>query len=286
LEEGLNTQEYGHPVSQTALKIARVRRITSIVIGVLLFIVVIIYAGVRGHLAYGGTTAISIVFEPEPVAFPAITVCPLVPTLLQALVCVKETSLVVDSDCISTVYQKQFTIEGLTHNCLTFNDPKDPTQILISTTTKDELAIRVYINASDVPADEAIGALVLLHVQGIDPTLSLESSFVSDVGKLTEVWLRLDILEDEQRNHLSSWYTASHSAVSYKEVKPGDALSVMDIDLQFAQQGAYDNIQYYVYTPDNWIGEVGGFTCLMWFLHWAVLNIIVGIATLANRNRG
>jgi len=286
MEESIEVQDdYRRPLSQTDLKVARIRRISSIFIGVLLFIVVIIYAGVRGGLAYKNEYGIFIRFDVEQVAFPAVTICPLVPTHLKALLCVKETALVAEADCLSTVYEKQFVIEGLTHNCLTFNDPQDGSKPLMSDTTNDELAVRVFINSSDVTPDEAIGALCLLHVQGRDPVLSQEGSFVSDIGKLTEVWLRLDVLEDQAGNHLDSWYTASHSAVTYKEVNPGDSLSVMDIDFQFAKQGAYDNIQFTVYTPDNWIGEVGGFTCLLWFLHWAVVNIIVGIATLANRNK-
>jgi len=262
-------------------KAERIRRVTSLAIGIILFIVVVIYAGVRGQYAYNNLPATIINFEPmASLDFPAITFCPLVPTVLKPVLCVKETALVEVADCSTTAYTRSFNIEGLYHQCITFNDPQDGSPRLTSLSLDDEVAIRVYINASQVPPDEPIGALVMVHVQGVDPVLDDQNSFVSDIGKLTEVWLSLDTgTTPDGTEFVSKYYRAVASYVTYQEVNPGDSKSIMDVDFQFAKQGVYDYEQYYVYAPNNWIGEVGGLAFLLWFLHWAVVTTVGAIAS-------
>jgi len=52
---------------------------------------------------------------------------------------------------------------------------------------------------------------------------------------------------------------------------------IMDIDFWFNPMGVYINKQYRPYTPNMWIGEVGGFACLFTFLHLAAVFIIMFI---------
>jgi len=240
-------------------------------IGFLLFIAVVAYAGVRGHFAYNHKVSFEQTFQASAaVNFPAITVCPLWNIPISPVACIKETSLVKNADCLSTVTSKQITLEGITLTCLTFNEG-DP--ILYSNSLNDELAIRVFVNSSLIPPDEGKGALVMLHAQGVQPDLEVESSFVAASGELTEVWIR-KITITSVTGSLEDDFLSTASAADYVPTGPLDFDSILDIDFAYTEQGVYYQTQYYAYGPNNWIGEVGGFACLMLFLHRAVLFII------------
>lgn len=156
--------------------------------------------------------------------------------------------------------------------------------------TVDELAILVSINSSLLPAtDPVLGAFVIVHEVGEPPLLEIGTSFVADGGKLTEAFLRMDETHDLD-DSVTSEYTVSASSASSRDPTMADT---MDVDFWFAnpvilflflnksklknflKKGAYVHTQYLNYTVDMWIGEVGGFTCLLTFLHTAVLWIFM-----------
>jgi len=257
-------------------------------VGIILFLVVIIYAGVRGNQAYNHNPVEVTTYQAmASIPFPAVTICSVVPARIAAIECQHEVAVLVTEFCLSTVYPRNYTIEGLTHSCLTFNDPQNGMMPFSSASVNDELAIQVSVNSSDVPNGEPIGVLVMIHVQGIAPVIEDDSSFIANVAEVTEAWLRY-----EQTNLINGAqgepdYMATVSAATKKEDATQDYVNVADIDFSFTQQGAFINTQYYAYTPDNWIGEVGGLACLLWFLHWFFCGIIMFIANrIRNRTKG
>jgi len=261
----------------------RVNRILTWVVGVVLFITVLIYAGERGYNAYHHAPATQTNFVPQTgiaVNFPAITVCPLeIQNTLVALECVKETNQVENTNCLPSVYSRSYNFEGLNYNCWTFNDPQNSAStVMSSTSTGDELVISVYINASTVIED--YGALVVLHPQGEDPELEMESSFTVDKDSVNEVWLRYDTFNHVGGSSSVDW-SASHSATSLKTTGSSYAGGLIDIDLAFTAQGYYINQEYYVYNHNNWTGEVGGLAALLLFLHGAFCYIVMLIVSKA-----
>jgi len=266
----------GNIQSEMSIEQQRTRRVLNLVTGAILFFTVLLYAGFRGYNAYHHKPAIMTNFvTASPVHFPAVTFCPLVNTVLIPLACVTETALVATSNCMSTVTNNTVNIEGVVRNCITFNS--NDNNALSSSTTNDELAVRVYINASQVPPDEPIAALVMLHDGDEAPEIEAESSFLADVGELTEVWVSLYEIH-RINGAVEDDYIATVSAAEYQPTSPQDPTSVMDVDIQFIQQGKYVSQEYYVYTTYNWFGEVGGFACLLMFLQitfvWLVMLVV------------
>jgi len=260
---------------ERSIEAERIHRLASLVIGAILFIAVVAYAGARGHFAYVHKPSFDQTFQPQgTVNFPAITLCPLWNVPIQPIQCIKETSLVKVADCLSTVHSRQITLEGITLTCITFNEASP---ILYSNSLSDELAIRVFINSSLIPPDEGKGALVMLHAPGVDPALEVDSSFVAAAGELTEVWIR-KVTITSTTGATEDDYLSTASAADYVPTGPQDFNDVLDIDFAYTEQGVYFQQQYYAYTPNNWIGEVGGFACLMLFLHKAVCYVIGAIA--------
>jgi len=267
---------------------AQFRKGLSWSVGIILFIVVVVYAGVRGNQAYNHDPVVVTTFATRSsILFPAVTVCPVVPAGLTAIECAKEVTIQVTDNCLSMVYSRDFTIEGQTHVCLTFNDPQNNSLPFSSESVDDELAIQVLVNSTNVPNGEPIGVLVMVHSQGVDPIIEDDSSFIANVGEVTESWLRYEenILINGQQGDKD--YLTTVSAAN----KKGDAshvyVNIADVDFSFTLQGAFINTQYYAYTPDNWLGEVGGLACLLWFLHWAFCGIIVFIFNrIRNRGKG
>jgi len=264
----------GNIQSEMSVEQQRTKRVLNVVITCIMFFTVILYAGFRGYNAYHHKPALMTNFvQRSPVEFPAVTFCPLVNTVLVPLACVTETALVNTSNCMSTVTTQMVNVEGVQRSCITFNSA----ETLLSRTTNDEMAMRVWINAAQVPPDEPFGALVMLHDADELPQLEAESSFLADVGELIECWVNLyeihhinGVIEDD--------YVSTVSSAGYKPTAPNDSTNVMDVDIQFVQQGVFVAQEYYVYTIYNWFGEVGGFACLLMFLQttfvWLVMLIL------------
>jgi len=236
------------------------------------FIVVIAYAGWRGYNAYLNVPAVTSRWQPSAsIPFPVIDFCPLVPVPIVAKECELEFADTAVSSCLSSVTQTTITIETKIHNCLTFNSQGT----LTSSSTIDEIGIQVYINSSLLPADDPVmGCFVSIHEYGVAPELEVDSSFIADVAKLTEVYLGLTKLVHLDGTTEMDYYSTASGAQN----RDPTLKDTMDVDFWFNPPGGYTvATQYIPYTVNNWIGEVGGFTCLLTFLHTAVLWIFMAI---------
>jgi len=253
----------------------KIRLVVTWSIGLILFITVVAYAGVRGQNAYNQSPSLEIVTQQRTaINFPAVTACPIVPARLVQMECIKEMGTTMVADCSSTVYQRPFQIEGAIHQCLTFNDPQDGTPVFTSSSSADEFAIKIAINVSDIPQGEPIGVLIIVHEQQTAPILEEEASFLANVGEITQGWLQLS--EFHRINGLQELdFKVVASAANAKEIVVGENANIVDIDFVFPRQEVIVNTEYYNYIPDNWIGEVGGLAFLLWFLHWSVTAIIL-----------
>jgi len=253
----------------------RFERVVGVIIFFILFITVLVYAGERGHYAYVHKPALQTNFiASSSVQFPAFTFCPLIPGVtVNSIFCYKEIKMQPVANCGGTTTTRSFIFEGLSRNCITFNEASP----FSSNALEEEIGLRVFFNSTMVPVDEPFGCLVLVHPQGQEPVLTVTSTFTADVGKLTEGWIR-----KETTNYLTGTtqdsFTVVTSAVTSK-ITDLDPTTIIDVDLQYAEQGYYLSQEYYVYTTYNWFGEVGGFACLLLFLYWAVMGIIDFIAS-------
>jgi len=238
---------------------------------IIFFIVIIVYAGWRGHYAYQKNPATTVTFQPKTeIAFPVITFCPLVPIPMVAVDCELEKDDAFVASCMNTMSTSQLRVESKIHQCLTFNTQGN----LKSNSLVDEIAIEVYLNSSLLPAgDEIIGCFVIIHEYGTNPALEVESSFVVDVEKTYEAYMRLDeiitLSGAKEYDYKSTVGGASNRDPTMKDS--------VDVDFWFNPQGIFVNQQFLAYNVDMWIGEVGGFTCLLTFLHYAVLCIVIAI---------
>jgi len=277
VEGGVTQQEYYINRFGENPTVRKIRLGIKWSIGLILFLSVVIFAGFRGVIAYNNQSVTLIQFEQRSsVNFPAVTICPMEPSNLSLVECVKETGSNDVVDCSSSKYSRIFPLEGSFFQCLTFNDPQDGSQPIFSESLADEFEIQIMINSSQVPIGEAIGVLVMLHDQGSEPLLEEESSFVSTIGELTEVWISLNNIH-YINGSTENDFKASTSAADLREDTPGSFQNLIAVAMSFTQQGVFINQEYYVYTPNNWIGEIGGFVCLLWFLHWVVTNILLFI---------
>jgi len=239
----------------------------------ILLLSIIIYAGVRGHVAYNQIPTTSVNFMPTTsVNFPAFTFCGLDPAIrLIPVACEPELRGVLHGSCLNTMTALNMTIEGANHSCWSFNSL--PATALMSNASLDEIGIQVQVdNNSLIHAHEQLGgAYVFVHTVGTPPLFLNGRSFMADVGKITEAFLRLD-----QTSYLNGTTQNIYSvATSSASVLDPTLKMTMDIDFWFNPLGVYVNKQYRPYTPDMWIGEVGGFACLFTFLHYAALFLVV-----------
>jgi len=248
--------------------------LTSWIFTGILLISIIIYAGFRGHTAYTQVPTTSVNFQPmTSVAFPAFTFCPLDPLItLLPVACEIELRGSLVGSCMNTMSQLFLTIEGSSHSCLSFNSIASVA--LMSNGSVDEIGIQVKVQNTTLPAaDPLAGAFVFVHNIGSTPMLLDGRSFIADVAKITEAFLRLDQISylNNTKQNIYRVSTSSGSIIDKNQI------FIMDIDFWFNPMGVYINKQYRPYTPNMWIGEVGGFACLFTFLHLAAVFIIMFI---------
>jgi len=256
----------------------RINDIFSTIVAVLLLLAVIIYAGERGYYAYHHLPARQSNFKVlKPVNFPAVTACPLEPYNVVPTDCIKETALspYPTGFCLDYVYQRAHVFEGFNYTCHTFNDPNPSQgQPMQSNSIQDLLELRLFINASLIPAGEPQGLFVMLHPQGEDPQIELSTSFVAGLGDLTQVWI-----EKEQVTQINGTSFVMFQATAGNVPKQGSGFenNVLEILIAYTQQGYTQTNEFYAYSKDNWIGEVGGFAALMLFLHGTLVFLVMSI---------
>jgi len=260
--------------------LARINLLLSWFVGFILFLTCVIYAGVRGNYAYNHLPATQTDFITQSsVNFPAVTVCPLEKyTPLTPIECLHESNGVEDANCSAYIHPDTYTFEGNLLNCFTFNDPSDSSKVINCGASTDELAVVNIINGTG--AHEEVGAFVMIHDQGTTDTLNDYNGFVVDAGKLTEFWLQKYTITHIDGSTQNKWYAKMTSAtLRYPSQNPNNTLSalVIDMDFSFTSVGVYQSMEYYVYTRNNWIGEVGGLAALLLFLHGAFMVIAMAI---------
>jgi len=258
---------------QSIPTLKRANTILSWVVGVILFITAVVYAGVRGVGAYHHLPATQSTFVPDSsVNFPAITVCGIETTTpITAIECIKEHDRVENLDCLPAVKKTTAFFEGAQLSCVTYNEPADSSQVMKSNSVDDELGIMAVLDISRAQAE--IGCLVYLHDQGAP--LELEEAFAVDVGKQFEVWVTKEIITLLNGTSEVDW----HARTTFIGLKPSnDTRAIIDMDIAFVTQGYTQSQVYYVYAVDNWIGEVGGLSALLFFLHQAFVFIVMTIA--------
>jgi len=258
-------------------KLNKINNVLTWTVGFILLIVVIIYASVRGKSAYHHmSNSQTNLIASSKVNFPAVTLCPLesTPLLMVPKECLYESSQVESTSCLPWVKGQSFNFEGVYYNCFTFNDPPNPANILASTSLNDELVIQLYVNKTLIV--EELGALCMIHDQGVIPELETHSAFLVDVGKVTDIWMRKDVLTEINGVVEVDW-SATISTLTLIEPLPEIPSTLIDLDFAMEEQGYYQVKEYYVYTTNNWIGEVGGLACLLMFLHQSFCFIVMTI---------
>jgi len=250
------------------------RKISDAVSGVvvtLLLVAVCLYAGFRGRYAYHHDPASITKFEQkETVKYPAVTTCPLRSGgILQPLDCSLQFQEDTFSSCMFSVKPISVFYDGMNRNCYTFNSDGS----LVSKTPNDEFSVKLSVNTTIPTTDEepVLGALVFLHKWDQDPTLSATSAFLADSLKLTNVWLKINEYEDIDGKETRIY---SANKVSSATIVSTLVDNLVCLNFVFPESGIYETVQYYPYTVHNWIGEVGGFACLLTFIHFVIIAFV------------
>lgn len=253
--------------------------------GALLFVTVLLYAGsdssmlisqvgFRGKYAYDHLPIEQESFvSADEVLFPVITICPtnyqysLIPTA-----CVKQTALQSTQTrdvCENSIYTREVNIRGVTYPCFTINDPKGkfvvPYPPLSSSSVADQIRVEIFSNTSSMPPNTRVGAFIILHTNTTPPNVTRDNSFIADSGKST-----LGLLRRITHKYLSGATNDSFVVETSVASLFGSSIENTEVILSYTEEGYYISTEYYDYTIYNWFGEVGGFACLMLFLHWSV----------------
>jgi hypothetical protein len=255
--------------TSTSPQSSRVENVLSIILTLLLFCAVIIYAGFRGYHAYHHLPATQSNFMPmAQVPYPAVTFCPESLPLLHNS-CIIERSGITVGKCDSTMTIIHHVVEGINQTCFKYNS----LGTVMSTGDHDELAVKISLDTSKGwgTIEPIVGALLFIHDPNVVPELQQESTFMVDAGHVTTVFLSANYLTYMNGTKEVDWI-ATHSAASVADPTMN---TTFDVDFMIIAAGVNNVTQYYVYTVDQWIGEVGGFASLMLFLHRTVLWIIM-----------
>jgi len=260
-----------------------------------MFLTTVIYAGIRGAKAYNHLPAVQTNFESvvsnngvliNPITFPAVSICPVdLGVNVTDEKCSRERHDNFAEDC-SKPSHNIIIVSGLPYNCLTYNNDG----LIKQLSTADELELEVEVHGPN--QTEALGVLVILHDQGVDPSHQVTRSFWASCGKMTEVYLRLGKYQYIQSGLVENrWTAAQVSELSYKTNGMDEDMweHVVIIDFQLppvdGQPGWYNAQEYYVYDLNNWYGEVGGLACLLLFLHGTFCYLFMEVVSRVYRSK-
>jgi len=245
--------------------------------GIILFIAVIIAAIIRGISAYNTPPNIQTNFVPRnSINFPVITLCPMRNFAISIVECVKETNLKLDADCVPTIYNTMYEYYGFTANCIVVNDPKDGSAPFASSSFGDLLEIEISINSSSVIPGEPIGVYGVVHQQKTLPDVEVDSTFVGIPGQWTEVWALYNEVNPFYGGQYIDYEASAYSTIIQEDLI-NDYASIISISLSFPNQGAFVSEEYYVYSANNWVGEIGGLAFLLYMLHWIFCLAIISL---------
>jgi len=262
-------------VDEKPKNLRRLQKVSSGIITFILFLTVLIYAGLRGYLAYHGERALVTSFQPNStIPFPAVLICPIDPNITYtSFACSLVSNGAIASSCANL--QRTFVLFGVSRGCMDFNNQALP---LSASLPGDNLNIQLTFDATVASVDEALGSIAVLHQQAVEPVVAVQSSFVTDVGKLTLAWTRMNTLVRWNDTPITT-FESSAFPVSFQSSNLTNATnSLIEINLTYTQLGSYVSIEFLIYETYQWFGEVGGFACLMMILHDVVVFLIVTIA--------
>jgi len=240
----------------------------SILVTSLLILTVALYAGFRGNFVYNHDPASLTKYEEkETVNYPAATVCPLGgDTTVQPEVCLLEFQEQPFTNCMFAVKETTVYYDGINRSCHMFNYDGS----LVSKTPDDEFIVSLSVSSTNSSNQTALGALVFVHAFFQQPTLNTVGSFIADVSKFTNVWLKINRYQYVNGTHTTVYSANKVSSATMAIPQP----NTVNINFVFPDSGVYEQIEYYPYTIYDWMGEVGGFAFLMTCLHFAVTLII------------
>lgn len=230
--------------------------------------------GFRGKYAYDhlpieGESFVST----DKVLFPVITICPTnFQYPLTPIECVKQTALerIQTRDvCKNSIYARQVNIRGITYPCFTVNDPKGkfvvPYPPLTSSSVADQIRIEIFSNTSAMQPNTRVGAFVILHTNTTSPNITRDNSFIADSGKST-----FGLMKRIIHKYLSGATNDTFVVETSVATLLGGSIDNIEVILSYNEEGIFVSTEYYEYTIYNWGGEVGGFACLMLYLHWTI----------------
>ncbi|KAJ3313474.1 hypothetical protein HDV04_001903 [Boothiomyces sp. JEL0838] len=228
-------------------------------LGSLFTLIVILYAAVRAHKVYTqlpatfSTTSVpkALPIElanqffpnqlpPTTFEFPAFTVCVPAHTTIKVTTCgAKQYPIEAIKSCdLLGIYNRTMTIQGQTVPCVTVHDL--PGSQLVANSNQDSFVLELQVVA---PPNVTTEAMVTAHHHlgpNVTPTLDFDNFFDVGASSMVEIMGR----------------------------------KVVEIDINEDIQYDYDLKSS---TVNNWLGEVGGYACLMYFL----LRLILGITVAA-----
>ncbi|TPX54502.1 hypothetical protein PhCBS80983_g05903 [Powellomyces hirtus] len=273
----------------------------QLAVGALFVGIMIIYAGVRGHkvvtqlpATYRTTQAPRTISNaylekmfpktriPSPTyEFPAMTFCPPQPgSRISFVSCYRAATATKDSCAPAGIFYRNLTFEGSDLQCLTVNDL--PGKALVATNQDDILEVRVNIDG--VTEGDPEGAVVATHRQlgPNEPVMSewgFDNFFGASAYTSTEI-VGKKLYTIDSNGRWQETYETKASSIRYKmdpakydaskEFKP-----FVTVEFRYPKLEATYEKSFLVLDMNNWLGEVGGVACLLFFLQRA-FTVVVG----------
>ncbi|KAI9095821.1 hypothetical protein DFS34DRAFT_163828 [Phlyctochytrium arcticum] len=270
-------------------------------VGTLFFVIMIFYAGFRGHRVVTQLPAtyrttqppknmpikfLSTVFPNKvPSAtfeFPAFTICPPDPRTGVSITfssCFSSNHVAAaEKLACAEGYPRILPFEGQNLNCITLNDPQDLKAVAVADSTDHVLELRVMVAGISPGSPE--GVLVAAHPQlgRTEPLTSLtfENFFAASAFTSTQIVGR-KLYTIGLDKSVNVGYEIKASSMRLKMDAINNATSVpapINIEFRFPKLEATYEKAFLVLDMNNWLGEVGGVACLLMLLHRAFLSIV------------
>ncbi|KAJ3022281.1 hypothetical protein HKX48_006593 [Thoreauomyces humboldtii] len=274
----------------------------QIAVSSLFILIMVIYAGVRGHKVAtqlpatfrttespktlaADYTLLDHIFPSSNVPeatyeFPALTFCP--PdqfTTVTQLGCYRA-STATKTNC-PAFYHRNLTFEGESLSCLTVND--QPTDVLLATSSDDVMEVTVSVVGTGAGAPQ--GTVVAAHPQRDPKETSAEAAedwgfdnfFAAGVYTSTEIVGKKLYTVDDMGDWDESFEIKASSMrlkldVDALEAAPGNVPFVR-VEFRFPKLEATYEKSFLPLDMNNWLGEVGGVAALLFFLQRAFLAV-------------
>ncbi|KAI8899830.1 hypothetical protein BC833DRAFT_656737 [Globomyces pollinis-pini] len=285
---------------QTKIREYRARTLTSrakhiaegvqYAIGTLFFLIMVIYAGVRGYklktqlpATYQTTSTPSqLEFEelnqifghnipPSTFEFPAMTICVQKPISISVDSCVNvmfPLGSAAKCDPIG-IYSRSFMVGTKNCNCVTVND--SPGRQMIAKSGND--VFKIFVSTTDNHTDTVLYVMAHHHLgPDIDPAPSVNSFFSVGFGSVTEI-VGKKIYDVDAIGGSQYSYDIRTSNYQLSDGKANQfGLAFRYPMLQITYQKDFLPLDY-----NSWLGEVGGVACLLFFLQRLVVSLLVAL---------